>query len=261
MSKSRTNLLLLTTVFTIVGLVGQAWLAGKSDPAGRDGSDSRPSAAPAFLASAKAVEEPAGVPMPAPLFVAMPPQQLSDDATVLVGEMCNLQLMAEGTGLSLESNQWTAFATVVLRFQAIRHTYEAQIARLKEISPGQYQAEIPVYAGVGDELRENFSRELCASLGGPTAREVMAKLGNRLEKRFAGFGVSVQTLDIAAHPAGEPSDIQVTRTVSYWNSAEGSDRVTTRSEIHFPVLEDPTGDSWSALLAKVGEANAEDGPG
>ena len=67
--------------------------------------------------------------------------------------------------------------------------------------------------------------------------------------------------EMPAHPAGKPSDIQVTRTVNYWNSVEGSDRVATRSEIHFPVLEDPTGDSWSALLAKVGETNAEDGPG
>jgi hypothetical protein len=177
--------------------------------------------------------------------------QLSDDAAALVAEMCDLQLLADGTRLTLNSRQWSALAAVVLRNQAIRQTYEAQIATSTVIAPGQYRVEIPVYASAGDLLRENFNSELRTELGDATAADVLAELGDRLEGRFAGFGVSAQTLDITANPDGAPSDVQVTRTVTYWNSAKGSDRLTTRREIHFPAWEDPTGDSWSALLAMV----------
>jgi hypothetical protein len=177
--------------------------------------------------------------------------QLSNDASALLTEICDLQLMAQDSGLTLNSQQWSTFAAVVLRTQAIRQTYEAQIATSKAIAPGQYRVEIPVYASVGDALRQEFNDELRQELGAPMAANVLAKLGERLEARFAGFGVSAQTLDIAAAPGAQPSDIQITRTVTYWNSVEGSDHATTRREIHFPADEDPTGDSWSALLAMV----------
>lgn len=269
MRKPRTNILLLTIIFVIVGLVGQAWLAKEPVSAALVGSDPLPLAVVspvlpfenALLAVAKLPDDLAGSGIPSAHFPAMPPQQLPDDANVLVTEMCGLQLMSEGADLALNSNQWAAFAKVMLRFQAIQHTYEAKIADLQEIGPGHYRAEIPLYAKAGDKLREEFSTELRAELGEPMACEVMAKLGDRLERRFAGFGVSVQTLDITTNPAGKPNDIQVTRTVSYWNSVDGSDRLTTRREIYFPALEDPTGDSWSALLAKVGVAREENGPG
>lgn len=266
MRKPRTNILLLTTIFAVVGLVGQAWLTRKSAPSALSSviptvvhpvaatKNAPIGLAEDFLSANETVA-------PAASLAAIPPEQLSADASVLVAEICDLQLMAGGTNLSLSSNQWMEFAAAVLRFQAIRHTYEAQIAKLSETAPGQYRAEIPMYANVGDELREQFSRELCLALGEQTARDVRVKLGDRLEKRFAGFGISAQTLDITANPAGAPGDIQVTRTMSYWNSVEGSDRLSTRREIHFPVLEDPTGDSWSALLAKAGATGAENGPG
>ena len=63
--------------------------------------------------------------------------------------------------------------------------------------------------------------------------------------------MSVQTLDVTANRGGALDDMEVTRTVTYWNSVEGSDRPTTRREVHFPAIEDPTGDRWSALLAMV----------
>jgi hypothetical protein len=266
MRKPRTNILLLTAIFAVVGLVGQAWLASESDIPSLARWDSETAASPVEplkrtdLASATIPDEPVRTQGLATHSPAMPPQQLSDDASVLVAEMCDLQLMAQGTGLTLDSSEWASFATVMLRFQAIRHTYEAMIADLKLIAPGHYRVEIPVYASAGDKLRGQFSTELRAELGEPAALEVMAKLGDRLEGRFAGFGAGVQTLDITVDPAGEPGDVQLARTVRYWNSAAGRDRLTTRREVHFPVLEDPTGDSWSALLARVDAAGAENGP-
>lgn len=179
------------------------------------------------------------------------PHQLSADASALVAEMCDLQLLAHGTDLALNSRQWSALAEVVLRAQAVRQTYEARIATSTVIAPGQYRLEIPVYANAGDLLRESFNTELRTELGETTATDVLAKLGDKLEARFAGFGVSAQTLDITAKPDASLSDIQITRTVTYWDSVEGSNHPTTRREIHFPAYEDPTGDSWSALLAAV----------
>jgi len=183
--------------------------------------------------------------------VAAIPRHLSDDASALLAETCDLQLLAQSTALSLDSHQWSAFAGVVLRAQAVRQTYEAQIATSNMISPGEYRVEIPMYATVGDVLRRNFNAELRAELGEATAADVLAKLGDKLESRFAGFGVSAQILDITAKPDAAPRDIQITRTVTYWNSVEDGDQPTTRREIHFPAYEDPTGDSWSALIAAV----------
>jgi hypothetical protein len=165
--------------------------------------------------------------------------------------MCDLQLLAQGTHLTLNSTQWTKFAAVVLRTQAIKQNYEAQIATSKVIAPGQYRLEIPGYAGAGDLLRETFNTALRTELGDVAAGAVLAELGDRLEGRFAGFGVSVQTLDIVGNPSETLSEVQVMRTVTYWNRAEGSERLITRREMHFPAWEDPTGDSWTALLAMV----------
>ncbi len=179
------------------------------------------------------------------------PHQLSNDAAALVAEMCDLQLLAHQTDLALDSRQWSVFAGVVLRAQAVRQTYEARIATSTVIAPGQYRLEIPVYPNAGDLMREDFNTELRTELGEATAKDVLAKLGDKLEARFAGFGLSAQTLDITAKVDASLTDIQITRTVTYWNSVEGGDHLATRREIHFPAYEDPTGDSWSALLAAV----------
>lgn len=182
---------------------------------------------------------------------AMPALPLSPEANALVTEMCDLHLLARDVDLSLSSKEWSAFAAVVLRIQSIRQTYEAQIATSHVIAPGRYRLEVPAYAGVGDALREKFYSDLRAELGEMQTVEVLGRLGERLEGHFAGFGVSVQTLDVTANRGGSLDDLEVTRTVTYWNSVEGSDRPTTRREVHFPALEDPTGDRWSALLAMV----------
>lgn len=269
MRKQRTNILLPTTSFIVIGLAGLAWLAKGSDSAPAAGADlgdahavravpipNGPAPGPENFVEAGALD---CAPLSVPSRPALPPQRLSDDAGLLVAKMCELHLLADGTELMLDANQWSAFAAVVLHFQAIRQTHEASIATLRIVAPGQYRIEVPVYAEFGDELREQFSSELRAALGEPKAREVMAKLGDRLEGSFAGFGVSEQTLGITANATGQPGDIQVTRTARYWSSAEN--RATTRGETHLPVLEDPTGDNWGELLAMVRAGKATNGPG
>lgn len=269
MRKPRTNIFLPTTSILVVGLIGLAWLAKGSDVASPVGSDSgEERAAPAVavaMAPAFSSEDGAdtaalaGIPLSVASRPAVPPQMLSDDAGMLVAQMCALHLLADGTDLALDSNQWSAFATVVLRFQAIRHTYEASIATLRIVARGQYRVEVPVYAGVGEELREQFSAELCGAIGEAKAREIMVKLGDRLEGTFAGFGLSEQTIDITTMSAGDPGGLLVTRTARYWNTAENI--AATRGETHLPALEDPTGDNWGALLALVNTAGTMDGPG
>ena len=257
MCKPRTTTFLLAAILVAMGVTGQAWLAGKTKQARTFVSKTELASTSALLvqrvavASEKASVAPAETPTIATISAAATPLQLSSDATALVAEMCDLQLLANGTKLNLNSRQWSAFASVVLRTQTIRQTYEAEIATSKVIAPGQYRVEIPAYASVGDELRGKFITDLRAELGEAVTVNVLTELGDRLEARFAGFGVSMQTLDITGNPQGTLSDVQVTRTVTYWNSMDGSDRATTRREIHFPASEDPTGDSWSALLAMV----------
>ena len=44
---------------------------------------------------------------------------------------------------------------------------------------------------------------------------------------------------------------QVERVAKYWNSVDGAERLSTRREVHLPAVEDPTGESWGALLTLV----------
>lgn len=256
MRKPRSIIILLVVTAVVVGFSGQAILVGKLDGTAifawnpervlsRAVSVQR---GPFTLSKATVVPATTSralITRPE----SMPPQQLSVDANALVAEMCDLRLLAYDTSLMLDSRQWSALAAVVLRTQAIRQTYEAQIATSEMLSPGFFRVEIPVYASAGDVLRENFYTGLRTELGEVTTADVLVALGDKLEARFAGFGVSVQTLEITGNPLGALSDVQVTRTVTYWNSVDGRERLTIRSETHFPAWEDPTGDSWSALLA------------
>lgn len=177
------------------------------------------------------------------------PAVLSPDAAALTNETIALQLLAADTELELNARQWTALATATLKIQAIRQAYEASIARITAQAPGQTRMEIPTYAVAGDALREEFHAELRAQLGEANAAEVLAQLGRKLEGHFGGFGVSVQTIDIASDPA-RGGDV-ITRTVQYWNSVEGQNRLTTRRETHFPDRDDPTGETWRPLLALI----------
>lgn len=181
--------------------------------------------------------------------------QLSAADVAQFTTLCDLRLLAEDVDLDLTTKQWESFAATVVQAQTVRHAYEAQLARAKELAPGRYRLEIPAYAVAGDEMRRLFLADMQAGLGQEAAAEVMTKLGRKLEARFAGFGVSEQTLDITGDPVHAPGDVQVDRTALYWNSAEGTEHVTIRRETHFPAVEDPTGENWQALLALVGKAS------
>ena len=179
-------------------------------------------------------------------------QSLPDDDAALLVEVSALQLLAHGLNLELSSAEWLALAAVSRETQAIRQIYEAQIATGARVAPGRFRVEIPMYADAGDALRARFLAQMRAGLGAGTADEIVGKLGSRLEGYFGGFGVAVQTLDIVGDPREPQSDCEVTRTVRYWNSVEGSDRLTIRRETHFPAWEDPHGENWGPLLAAAG---------
>ena len=187
------------------------------------------------------------------------PVTLAADATTLTAEAIALQLLAENTELELTSRQWMAFAAVTANIQAVRQAYEASIATARVLEPGRYRMEIPVYAAAGDALRERFHAELREQLGEANAAEILARLGARLEGHFAGFGVSVQTLDITGDVRNASADCEVTRTVKFWNSVEGENHLTTRRETHFPAREDPVGESWGPLLSVLSAQMAETG--
>lgn len=174
---------------------------------------------------------------------------LSTEQAAAVAETVALQQRAAECGLSLSPEQWMALGAVSSHHQAIRHAYEASVARATHVAAGQARIEIPAYPVAGDALRAGFYDALRAQLGPAATQEVARCLGSALEGHFAGFGVSVQTLDIFAAPAAAETDYQVMRTIKYWNSAEASDRLITRREVHFPGLEDPSGHHWGPFLS------------
>src|SRR5207253_3064148 len=113
---------------------------------------------------------------------------------------------------------------------AVRQAYEATIARAAVRENGRYRLEIPAYPIAGDALREKLGAELRERLGSAAADEITARMGSAFEGYFAGFGLSVQTLDFTADPAGVDAEYQVTRTVQFWDRNNTSERLTTRRE-------------------------------
>lgn len=235
----------------LAGLAGRAWLTRTALPSER------------FL-----LEElgPAGAPGPESGLVGLgqpgerrslgpPTLALVGEEAALFGLACELQLMAEGEGLQLSGRQWTALAATVVHWETVRRNFEAEIAQVQEIGPGRHRLEIPAYPEAGDELRGRFQAELETALGPAAAMEVKTKLGSRLEARFAGFGVSAQTLEVVGDPIGAPGAVQVERVARFWNSVDGRERLSTRRELHLPAIEDPAGESWHALLALVVKAD------
>lgn len=185
----------------------------------------------------------------APAQGVRPPAVADAAASALIAEQAALRAMAQTTDLELSPRQWAALAAATAHMQAVRQAYEASRAVVTATAPGRYRLDIPAYPEAGDALREMFHAELHAQLGAATAKDVLAALGAALEGYFGGFGVGVQTLEFAAGSA--EADYQVTRTVRYWNSIEGQDRLTTRRETHFPGLEDPDGHTWGPFLAAL----------
>lgn len=183
-----------------------------------------------------------GVPMAATLGL---------DASASLAEQTALQALAADTDLQLTAQQWVTLAEVTAHFQEVRHAYEATLAVARPLAPGRFRLEVPAYGAAGDALREKLHAELRAQLGAEAAGQITEKLGTALDGYFAGFGVSVQTLDFTADGAPSDAAYEVTRTVQYWNAADGKDRLSTRRETHFPTLEDPAGNVWGPFLALV----------
>jgi hypothetical protein len=179
------------------------------------------------------------------------PATLNGDEAALLAETSELQLLAAGTDLALDSAQWTKLASVALELEAVRQTYEAEIASAVAVAPGKFRVEIPSYAAAGAALRAKFYAELERALGTAVAADVADKIGARLEARFGGFGLSVQTLDIAADSNRGLADCVVTRTVTYAMPDAGGERVMKRQEMFMPAAEDPTGERWGPMLARL----------
>lgn len=236
----------LLVALVITGAVIGLWPAGKDDEAVVNMRAPRSEVRPVVVESPRVVEflQPA---IATSISTAMPAVEASAGTTAHVAEMVALQMLAQGTELELSARQWAELANVTAEIQAVRHAYEASIAVATGREPGRSRIEIPAYAAAGDALRARFHTSLREQLGDANAVEILERLGARLEGHFAGFGVSVQTLEVS----GAPAEFAVTRTIQFWNSVDGHDRLTTRRETHFPRQEDPAGESWGPLLSTL----------
>ena len=165
--------------------------------------------------------------------------EATEEENAVVAELIELRQMAEGTGLELAPEQWVALAAVTRRTQLVRSRVEAEIGAVEAVAPGRWRMDVPGYAAAGAAMRARFFGEIGEALGAGVAAEVIDRLGPALEGYFAGFGVSLQTLDIAADPRGAAGDWQVTRTVAYSKNAMGGDQVAVRRETYFAQREDP----------------------
>lgn len=185
----------------------------------------------------------------APAGVRRMPETLPAEAAALVAEQAVLRQMTGAAELALSDAQWATLAEITSHYQAVRHAYEASIASVTPLQATRARLEVPAYPGAGDALRRRLGAELQEKLGTGVATEVTARMGCALEGYFGGFGVSTQTLDFVADAAVGQDDYQVRRTVTYWNGVDAGERLTTRSEVHFPGLEDPSGYQWGPFLS------------
>lgn len=250
----RQRLFLLAIALSIAGLVGGEWLHSRVTAPRKTAAKLATLVLPAervvrFETPEAANEAPAVVAAGDRRVEELPASESAQFAT-----LCDLHLMAGETELDLTSKQWEAFAVVFMQAQAVRHHYEAQIASVHEIAPGRCRVDIPPYVAAGDELRRQFAADLEAAVGRAAATEIMDKLGRKLDDRFAGFGIGTQTLEITGDPVRSPAGVQIASTAKFWNSVDGPDWTKTRKEVVFPDAEDPTGETWSALLAIVAKS-------
>lgn len=262
MSTHRQRFVALTLALGVAGVGGGTWWrgpgAGPMAAAETASATGEPGVQVVHFHSGAVIashEDTPRTPAPVPAGRGGPVAELSEDAAAHFAALCQLKLLAADTELDLSHREWAKLTEAVTQAQAVRLAYEAEIARTEEVAPGRFRVEIPAYAAAGDELRRRFEAELRAGLGDAVAAEVREKLGSKLEGRFAGFGVSAQTLEITGDPRRAPGDVTVQRTASYWNSVEAGERATTRHETILPAAEDPTGATWSPLLALISKAD------
>lgn len=151
------------------------------------------------------------------------------EENALVAEMVALRQMAAGTGLELAAEEWLGLAEVTRRMQVVRNEVEAEIGAVSVVAPGRWRMDVPGYVETGAAMRARFFGEIGEVLGAALAVEVIDKLGPAFEGYFAGFGVSLQTLDILS---GE-NEWRVTRTVAYSKDANGAENLAVRRETFF----------------------------
>lgn len=254
--KSFQRPLLIIAAFGVVGLLGLAIWSRQGASAAREAHPAIAMRAPLPADKVVAFETPetvADAPVAVGSDAARAVEQLPAGEGAQFSTLIELQLAATDMNLDLDltTKQWQAFAAAVVQAQAVRHNFEATIATATEVAPGRYRIDIPAYAAAGDELRRQFLADLERGLGKDAATEVTQAFAHRFEGSFAGFGVSAQTLEVTGDPKHGSTNVEVSRTVRYWDSADGRERMTTRREVHFPSDEDPSGERWNALLALV----------
>lgn len=166
------------------------------------------------------------------------------EENALVAEMVGLRQMAVGTGLELAPDEWVKLAQVTRRMQGVRSAVEAEIGAVSAVAPGRWRMDVPGYVEAGAAMRARFFGEIGEVLGTNVAVEVIDKLGPAFEGYFAGFGVSLQTLEIV----GGEREWRVTRTVAYSKEANGGEQMAVRRETFFAGEEE----AWVGKLRVEG---------
>ncbi len=174
---------------------------------------------------------------------------LSGESYAALAEQAAVRMAVSGAELDLTAEQWSALGAVTAHYQTVRQTFEATIATVS--ARDALRLDIPAYPAAGDALREKFFSELRERLGDAAADQIVQRAGVALEGYFGGFGVGVQTIEFSPGAVVAAADYQVTRTAQYWNSVEDRAGLTLRRETYFPALEDPSGERWGPLLARL----------
>lgn len=247
MLRCRRSLPLTALVAVVAGLLATPVLRTTADH-GSENTVATPGPAAGCLVVAPAEDQVTTTPARLPARVIPRVAKLSPDDASLVLEQIALRQLAEDSGLVLSDADWTTLAAIVAELQAARQAYEATIATVIARQEQTYRVVVPAYPQAGDQLRTLLEAELGSQLGVETAVTVMEKLGSALERHFAGFGVSAQTLDFSPD-SSEANRFWVQRTATFWDSQVDGEKLVTRREVLLPHVEDPTGLRWAPFLA------------
>jgi len=183
---------------------------------------------------------------------ATPVFTLSSESSAQLAEEIELNGLAEQADLTLTANQLKAFADVTALHQAIRESYEWEIASAVRAQDGRSLIEIPAYSDAGNALRAAFYADLREVLGASTAAQIEAKVGSRLEGRFGGFGAAEQMIELPAASSDSETEPVLQRTILYSNPSAGADHPVVRQEAYFPRFEDTAGRSVAIMRSLFG---------
>jgi hypothetical protein len=211
------------------------------------------SAAPLTSEAEIAAAAPAAAPGPGEVACALHPiAQVVGASAALLAEQIALQHLLDDAAVELSPEEWAAVAGVTSHIQAVRQAYEASIAEVTEAEPGRYSLLVPPYPDAGNLLRNHLENQLRELLGPQAGEQLVRQLGPGLERHFAGFGSSVQTVEFQSDGSGS-DDYRVTRTAHYWSASTPGLSPQRRREVYFPAIEDPDGHQWGPFLSRVAE--------